>query len=83
MTLAFSLPGENVSNGTSIPQDQLCQIILKFVHKCRSYGLDKSGQMHTICIHRTKVVATMSRSLQTGLAKTGTGYKMAMSEKTK
>ena len=31
----------NVSNGNSTPQEQLCQIILKFVHKCRSNGPDK------------------------------------------
>ena len=32
----------NVSNGTSIPQgEQLCQIILKSMHKCRSNGPDK------------------------------------------
>ena len=31
----------NVSNGTTTPQEQLCQIILKTMHKCRTYGLDK------------------------------------------
>ena len=32
----------NVSNGTATPQrEQLYQIILKFMHKCRSYGCDK------------------------------------------
>ena len=32
----------NVSNGTATPQrEQLCQIILKSMHKCRSYGWDK------------------------------------------
>ena len=32
----------NASNGTATPQgDQLCQFILKFIHKCRSYGPDK------------------------------------------
>ena len=32
----------NDSNGTSTPQgQQLCQIILKSMHKCRSYGPDK------------------------------------------
>ena len=32
----------NVSNGTSTPQgEQLCQTILKSMHKCRSYGPDK------------------------------------------
>ena len=33
---------ENVSNGTSPPRgQQLCKIILKSMHKCTSYGLDK------------------------------------------
>ena len=37
----------NVSNGISPCQgEQLCQIILKSMHKCRSYGSDKSGRMH-------------------------------------
>ena len=32
----------NVSNGTAIPKrEQLCQIILKSMYKCRSYGWDK------------------------------------------
>ena len=32
----------NVSNGISTPQgEQLCYIILKFMHKCRNYGPDK------------------------------------------
>ena len=32
----------NVSNGTATPQgEQLCQIILKPMHNCRSYGWDK------------------------------------------
>ena len=32
----------NVSNGPSTPQgEQLCQIIFKSMHKCRSYGPDK------------------------------------------
>ena len=32
----------NVSNGTATPQaEQLCQIILKSMQKCRSYGCDK------------------------------------------
>ena len=33
---------KNVSDGTSPPQgQQLCQIILKSMHKCRSNGLDR------------------------------------------
>ena len=32
----------NISNGTTTPQrEQLCQIILKSMDKCRSYGPDK------------------------------------------
>ena len=32
----------NVLNGTSTPEgQQLCQIILKSIHKCTTYGLDK------------------------------------------
>ena len=39
MTLTFSL---SVSNGTATLQgEQLCQIILKSIYKCRSYGPDK------------------------------------------
>ena len=30
----------DVSYGTATAQAELCQIILKFMHKCRSYGLD-------------------------------------------
>ena len=58
---------------------KLCQISLKDMHKCTSYGLEKSGWMHNVrthkpCtsrtkrmhIHRTEVVPTMSRSLQAG-----------------
>ena len=32
----------NVSNGTTTPQgEHLCKIILKSMHKCRSYGSDR------------------------------------------
>ena len=32
----------NVSNGTATPEgEQMCHIILKSMHKCRSYGSDK------------------------------------------
>ena len=32
----------DVSNGNSIPPgEHLCKIILKFMHKCRSYGPEK------------------------------------------
>ena len=41
----------NVSNGTYTPQGQLlCQIILKSMHKCISYGPDKSGSTRG-CTH--------------------------------
>ena len=36
---------KNASNGTSPPQgQQLYQIVLKFMHNCTSYDLDKSGR---------------------------------------
>ena len=38
-----------VSNGTTTPQgEHLCKTILKFIHKCRSYGLDKLIYDHFI-----------------------------------
>ena len=40
--LDFQPIGTDVSNGTSTPPgEQLCQIILKSIHKCRSYDLNK------------------------------------------
>ena len=41
------------------------------MHKCRSYGPDKSGQMHAqrAHIHQTEIVTTMTRLLQAGLTK--------------
>ena len=54
----------NVSKGTSTPQGkQVCQIILKSMHKCISYGSDKSGQTHartTHILHWTEVVNYVS-----------------------
>ena len=46
---------------------QLCQIILKSIHNCRSYGLDKLWRTHAHThwcthIHRTVTVTTMSPS---------------------
>ena len=68
---------KNVSNGMSPPQgQQMCQIVLKSMHYCTSYGPDKSGQMHgrmhwlthwCTHIHRTKIVTTMSRFPASGL----------------
>ena len=46
VTLTFNLP-KNVSNDTSPPQgQQLCQIVLKSMHYCTSYGPDNSGRTH-------------------------------------
>ena len=45
VTLTFNLP-KNVTNDTSPPQgQQLCQIVLKSMHYCTSYGPDKFGRM--------------------------------------
>ena len=71
VTLNFNLPKKKVSCGTSPPQgQQLCQTVLKSMHYCTSYGLDKlgwtQGHMH---IHRTKIVTTMSHLLASGLDK--------------
>ena len=52
-------------NGTSPPKgQQLCQIVLKSMHYCTSYGPD--GGTH---IHRTKIVTTMSHLPASGLDK--------------
>ena len=49
---------------------QLCQIILKSMHKGRSYDPDKSGWMHTpMHIHLSKQVIAMSRFTASGLDK--------------
>ena len=68
VTLTFNQP-KNVSNGTSPLQgQQLCQIVLKSMHYCTSYGPDKSGRTHgRTHIHRTKIVTTMSRLPASGL----------------
>ena len=51
VTLTFNLPKKRFK-GTSSPQgEQLCQIILKYMHKCRSYGPDKVRWTHTCTIH--------------------------------
>ena len=42
----------NSSNSTSMPQgQQLCQTILKSMHKCTGYDPDKSGRMHNAHTH--------------------------------
>ena len=75
VTLTFNLP-KIVSNDTSPPHgQQLCQIVLKSMHYCSSYGPDKSGRTHGALthgrthIHRTKIVTTMSRLPASGLDK--------------
>ena len=74
LTLTLNLP-KNVSNGTSPPQgQQLCQFVLKSMHYCTSYGLDKSGRTHARMhrrthIHQTKIVRAMSRLPASGLDK--------------
>ena len=73
MTLTFNLP-KNVLNGTSSQGQQLCQMVLKSMHYCTSYGPDKFGLMHEQMhgcthIHQTKIVTTMSRLPASGLDK--------------
>ena len=71
VTLTFKPTQRNISNGTSPPQgQQLCQIHLKSMHYCTSFGPDKSGQTHgPMHIHRTKIVKPMSPYPQTGSTK--------------
>ena len=38
----------NVLNGTSTRGEQLCQIILKYIQNCTSYGPYKFERMHTL-----------------------------------
>ena len=53
--------GMNVSNGTwTRDGEQFCQIILKSIHNCRSYGRTDTCT-HT---HRTLIVTTMSHKAQ-------------------
>ena len=62
---------KNVSNSTFPPQwQQLCQIVLKSMHYCTSYGPDKSGRMQRCTdIQQTKIVTTMSLYPQDGSKK--------------
>ena len=62
---------KNVSNGTTSTQRQkLCQIVLKSMHYCTSYGPDKSARMPgRTHIHWTKIVTTMSRLSESRLDK--------------
>ena len=58
---------KDVSNDTSTPQgEQLCQSILKFMHKCRINCPDKSTHAQHTHIHWTEFVTTMSLTLQAG-----------------
>ena len=57
----------NGSNGTSTCHGERSRQIVKSIHNCRSYGLDKFGRTdRCIHIHRTIVVTTMPRSPQAG-----------------
>ena len=69
MTLTFNLPEESFKGTSTRRGQQLCQIILKSLHICTSYDLDKSGWTHDAQrthIHRTGVVTIMPRSPQAG-----------------
>ena len=63
----------NVSNGISTPRgQQLCQYILKSMHKCTSHGPDKSrcmDLMHTHTHTLSKAATAISRSPQVGSTK--------------
>ena len=68
VTLTFNIP-QNVSYVTSPPQgQQLCQIVLKSMHYCTSYGPDKFGRTDA------QIVTTMSRLPPSGLDKNETGF---------
>ena len=74
VTLTFNLPEQMFQMALLLLKgEQLCQIVFKFMHKCTSYGPDKSGQMdthtHNTHMYWTEVVTTMSRSLQVGSTK--------------
>ena len=66
VALTFSPPEK-----MSPPQrQQLCQIILKSMHKCRSYGLDKPGRTNArMHVYLSKIVTAMSRFTTSGLDK--------------
>ena len=57
----------NVSNGTTTPQgEHLCKIILKSMHKCKSYGPEKSGQVDAY-LHACTYTLNITALLQAGL----------------
>ena len=61
MCLDLQRTRTNVSNGFSTPKrEQLRQIILKFMHKCRSYGKEKSGRR----MHNTQRTTHIQRTDQ-------------------
>ena len=78
---------KNVSNGTSPPQgQQLCYIILKSMHKCKSCGPDKSGWTYTsmhACthIHLSKIVTAMSLFTASRLNKMNTCAKLFLNQR--
>ena len=67
VTFMFILPKQMFQKAVLPQGSQLCQILLKSMHKCESYGPDKPRQMHAR--RYTEVVISMSLSLQAGLTK--------------
>ena len=55
VTLTFNLPEKMFQ--MALQGQQLCQIVLKSMHYCSSYGLDKSGR--STDIHWTKIVTVL------------------------
>ena len=50
MTLTSTLPQQLFQMAMLLLKENNCQIILKSMHKCRSYGPDKSWRTHA-CMH--------------------------------
>ena len=68
----FDLPEQMFQMALLLLKENNCaKFILKSMHKCRSYGPDKSERMHNTRthIHQTEIVTTMSCSPQAGLTK--------------
>ena len=56
--------------GTSTSEgERLCQIILKYIHNCRSYGQDMFGQTDAHTYTKLSLLQLMSRSPHAGLTK--------------
>ena len=49
VTLTFNQPEKYFKCHSLLQEQQLCLIILKSIHNCRSYGPDKSIRMHHAC----------------------------------